>query len=49
MPAGALAELLALAGVQPCGEIAFGGADPVFRTPFRVATAGAAEIGRAHV
>ena len=44
MPAGALAELLALAGVQPRGEIAFGGADPVFRTPFRVATAGAAAL-----
>ena len=42
-----LRELLALAGLDEAAanEVAFGGDDPVFPTPFRVGTAGAAVLG----
>ena len=39
----ALQELLALANLK--GEVAFNGDDPVFPTPYRVGTAGAAVLG----
>ena len=42
MPQAALRELLALGNQQ--GEASFSGADPVLRTPYRVATAGAAAL-----
>ncbi len=46
MPRRALRELLELAAVDPAeGEVAFAGSDPVFPTPYRVATAGAASLG----
>ena len=43
----ALLELLALANLheKPGEEVAFSGDDPVFPTPFRVGTAGAAALG----
>ena len=45
-PKAALDELLRLAGVEPslAGRTAFSGADPVFPTPYRVGTAGAAAL-----
>ncbi len=42
MPQGSLRELLALGNLQ--GEATFNGADPVLRTPYRVAAAGAAAL-----
>jgi crotonobetainyl-CoA:carnitine CoA-transferase CaiB-like acyl-CoA transferase len=42
MPQAALHELLALGGIE--GETQFAGADPVLRTPYRVAAAGAAAL-----
>ena len=42
MPQAALRELLALGNLA--GEADFAGADPVLRTPYRVATAGAAAL-----
>jgi crotonobetainyl-CoA:carnitine CoA-transferase CaiB-like acyl-CoA transferase len=43
MPANALAELLSLAGVEPV-DASISGADPVFPTPYRIGTAGAAAL-----
>lgn len=44
MPQDALAQILEAAGAAPpgAGEVALRGADPVFRTRYRVGTAGAA-------
>ena len=42
-PADALAELLAIAGIDAV-SVAFDGADPVFPTPYKVGTAGAAAL-----
>lgn len=43
----ALSELLALAGLDEAlsGRVEFSGADPVFPTPYRIGTAGAAVLG----
>ena len=43
----ALSELLALAGLDEAlsGRVEFSGSDPVFPTPYRIGTAGAAAIG----
>ena len=43
----ALDEILALAGAREisAGNVAFTGSEPVFRTPYRVGTAGAAVLG----
>jgi crotonobetainyl-CoA:carnitine CoA-transferase CaiB-like acyl-CoA transferase len=43
MPDNALAELLSLAGVEPV-DTSISGADPVFPTPYRIGTAGAAAL-----
>jgi crotonobetainyl-CoA:carnitine CoA-transferase CaiB-like acyl-CoA transferase len=46
MPRSALRELLELAALDPSREteVAFAGADPVFPTPYRIGTAGAAAL-----
>lgn len=47
MPRGALRELLQLAAIDPSrdAQVAFAGADPVFPSPYRIGTAGAAALG----
>jgi crotonobetainyl-CoA:carnitine CoA-transferase CaiB-like acyl-CoA transferase len=46
MPASALRELIALAGLAPgvARSVTIAGSDPVLRTPYRVGTAGAAAL-----